>query len=73
MNTTELWYIVKRHSNMRVHNRASEVSLFDDYDAASERAARLSTDPTQWFVPIRVSEYHEIYEQNYANIRGLEE
>ena len=59
MNENELWYVIKRHSNQRIFNHPGEVRLFDFYDAAREHAAEISV--SYWYVPIRVSEYHEIY------------
>lgn len=56
------WYIVLRHSNFRsVRSALDGCEAFDDYDAASGRAAQLSRFKDDWYVPMRVSEYHEKY------------
>lgn len=60
MNKDELWYIVERHSNIRLHS-ADGAIIHDDYDASREHAASMSKLSGDWNVPIRVSEYHEIY------------
>lgn len=60
MNKDELWYIVERHSNMRLHSKDGPL-IHDDYDAARNNAAQISKLSGDWNVPIRVSEYHEIY------------
>ena len=60
MNKEELWYVVKKFSNMRMYSEDGLI-IYSDYDAASESAAVLSKALNRWYIPILVSEYHEIY------------
>lgn len=60
MNKEKLWYIIEKHTNIRLHGADGTV-IYDDYDRAGKGAARMSTGTECWYIPIRASEYDEIY------------
>ena len=60
MNKEELWYVVEKFTNIRLYSKDGPV-MYSDYDRARKGAAWMSTDSDEWYTPIRVSEYYEIY------------
>ncbi|OEU76119.1 MAG: hypothetical protein BA874_06680 [Desulfuromonadales bacterium C00003068] len=60
MNEEELWYVVRKFSNMRQYSEDG-VIIYSNYDAARESAANLSKILNRWYIPILISEYNEIY------------
>jgi len=58
-----LYYIVLRHTNIRVFQAGGDPEIYTDYDAARDHAAfwSKSSNLHNWYVPMRISEYNETF------------
>ena len=56
-----LWYVIRKHTNMRVSHVGDIPTIFTDYATAREAGKFHSKILTAWYTPMRVSEYNATF------------
>jgi len=69
-----LWYIVREHTNQRFVNGLYEPFIYDDFDAAEEKAGRVSRIGSAKYKPMMVKDFNLRYKKHMQEApRGFEE
>lgn len=61
-----LWYIIREHTNQRFVNGSYEPFIYNDIDAAKDKAAKLNSGVygNEVYLPIMVKDYNSMYKKH---------
>ena len=68
-----LWYIVLEHTNHRFVNASGEPFIYDDVDAANEKAHNVSNTKFGKYVAMMVKDFNLRYKKHMEPPSGFEE